>query len=234
MFKKLLHKLLFAGIVIFTPTVCFALSNDDVANYTSDTLTVLIVLASLACVFFLIRGAYLYITSSGNPAVLYEAKKTIKGAIIGFVIVLGASMLSSLLTNAMTQPNTSGIEAAINLSPIQPEQNDGSLTQVLLDAISGFLKNIIQSATKPIIDGVTWFLTTTPSLASNSVIFNFWLVIVGITDSLFALVIALLGFKVMSTSTFGFEELTLKEILPRIAIAFVIANTSIFVIDWIV
>jgi hypothetical protein len=59
-------------------------------------------------------------------------------------------------------------------------------------------------------------------------------VIVGITDSLFAVVIALLGFRVMSASTFGFEEVTLKEILPRIALAFVLANTSIFLIDWIV
>jgi hypothetical protein len=37
----------------------------------------------------------------------------------------------------------------------------------------------------------------------------------------------------MSSTTFGFEELTLKEILPKIAIAFVMANTSIFLIDWL-
>jgi hypothetical protein len=57
---------------------------------------------------------------------------------------------------------------------------------------------------------------------------------VGITDSLFALVIALLGFQVMSASTFGFEEISLKELLPRIGLAFLVANTSIFLIDWII
>ena len=105
---------------------------------------------------------------------------------------------------------------------------------MLLDAISGFLQNIVQSATKPIIDGITWFFTNTPSLATNSVVFNFWLVILGITDSLFAIVIALLGFRIMSASTFGFEEMSLKEMLPRIALAFVMANTSIFLIDWVI
>jgi len=92
----------------------------------------------------------------------------------------------------------------------------------------------VQSVTKPIVDGIIWFFTNTPPLSTNSVVFNFWLVIVGITDSLFAIVIALLGFRIMSASTFGFEELTLKEMLPRIALAFIGANASIFLIDWII
>jgi hypothetical protein len=57
---------------------------------------------------------------------------------------------------------------------------------------------------------------------------------VGITDSLFAVAIALLGFHVMSASTFGLEELTLKELLPKIGLSFLLANTSIFWIDWII
>ncbi|MDO8669672.1 MAG: hypothetical protein Q7K65_05255, partial [Candidatus Buchananbacteria bacterium] len=129
---------------------------------------------------------------------------------------------------------SSGVGTALNLAPIQPVEQSGTLTKVLLDAIAGFLQNIVQSITKPIMDGITWFLTSTPSLSTNSVVFNFWLVILGITDSLYALVIALLGFRVMSASTFGFEELTLKELLPRIGLSFLMANISIFIIDWIV
>lgn len=234
MIKKLIPKLMFAGIFSLIPAIALAASNSEVASYTSDTLTALIVLASIATVFFLIRGGYLYITSTGNPVVLDEAKRTIHQALIGLVIVIGASVFSSLLNNAMTQPSSSAIGTALNLGPIQPSAQSGSLAQIILDSISGFLQNIIQSTTKPIIDGIVWFLTSTPALSTNSVVFNFWLVMVGITDSLFAIVIALLGFRVMSTSTFGFEELTLKEILPKIALAFVAANTSIFLIDWII
>lgn len=116
--------------------------------------------------------------------------------------------------------------------PIEPVAPEGGLTQVLMDAIASLLQNVIQSATKPITDAILGFLTSTPALATNSVIFNFWLVIVGITDALFALLIAILGFQFMSASTFGFEELELKQLLPRIGLAFLGANTSIFMIDW--
>lgn len=234
MIKKLIPKLLFAAIIVFTPASAFAASNSEVTNYTNDTLSALIVLASIATVFFLVRGGYLYITSTGNPAALDEAKRTIRSALIGLVVVIGASVISSLLNNAMTQPSSNAVGTALNLAPIQPTVQNGSLAQILLDAISGFLQNIVQSVTKPIIDGITWFLTSTPPLSTNSVVFNFWLIIVGITDSLFAIVIALLGFRIMSSTTFGFEEMTLKELLPRIALAFVAANTSIFLIDWII
>lgn len=231
--KKLFIKFIAAAIV-FMPAFAFAASNDEVDRFTQDTLTSLIVLASIAVVFFLVRGGYLYITSTGNPAALEDAKKTIRNALIGLVIVIGASVFSSLLNNAMVEPSSGTTSTVIQLTPIEPAVQTGTLTQILLDSVSGFLQNIIGSVTKPIIDGITWFLTSTPSLATNSVVFNFWLVIVGITDSLFAVAIALLGFHVMSSSTFGFEELTLKELWPKIALAFLLANTSIFWIDWII
>ncbi|HOX41584.1 MAG TPA: hypothetical protein PK263_05340 [bacterium] len=232
--KTLLNLFLLAGIFLSLPSFAYAASNPEVANFTHDSIVALISLASIAVVFFLVRGAYMYITSTGDPTALEEGKKTIKQALIGLVIVIGASVFASLLDSAMTQPASTATGTAISLAPIQPVSSGGTLTQIILDAVIGFLQNIIQSATKPIFDGITWFLTSTPPLVSNSVVFNFWLVIVGITDSLFALVIALLGFHVMSSSTFGFEELTLKELLPKIALAFVGANTSIFLLDWII
>jgi hypothetical protein len=134
------------------------------------------------------------------------------------------------LTGSPSNPTTT----TLDLTPIQPTEEAGSLTKILLDAISGFLQNIVQSAAKPIMDAIMGFLTNTPFLSSNSVVFNFWLVMVGITDSLFALVIALLGLHVMSASSFGFEELSLKQLFPRIGLAFLLANTSIFLIDWLI
>ena len=232
--KKTFTKILLGVILLLFPATTFAATNAEVANFTHDALTTLISLAGVAVVFFLVRGGYLYITSTGNPANLDEAKKTIKNALIGLVIVIGAAVFASMLNSAMTEPAANATSTAINLTPIVPAASNNSLTQIILDAVSGFMQNIIQSATKPILDGITWFLTSTPMLSTNSVVFNFWLIMVGITDSLFAVVIALLGFHVMSASTFGLEELSLKELWPKIALAFVGANTSIFLIDWVI
>ncbi|MEX0616709.1 MAG: conjugal transfer protein TrbL family protein [Candidatus Woykebacteria bacterium] len=212
----------------------FAASNNEVANFTNQTLTVLIIFASLACTFFLIKGGYAYITSTGKPDSLEHAKNTIRNALLGFVLVLAAGVISSLLNNAFITPSTSTATGGLSLTPIVPSTPSNGLTQILLDAISGFLSSIVQSATKPLTDGIISFLTTTPSLVANSVIFNFWLVIVGIVDSLFALVVALLGFQIMSASTFGFDEIEFKNLLPKLGLAFLLANTSIFLADWVV
>jgi hypothetical protein len=54
----------------------------------------------------------------------------------------------------------------------------------------------------------------------------------GITDTLFVLVVALLGLQFMSASTFGFEEIEFKHLLPRIGLAFLGANVSLFLADY--
>lgn len=230
---KLLSLFSLIGIFFLSASPVFAASNNDVANFTSQTLNTLIILASLASVFFLVKGGYTYITSSGKPDALEHAKITIRNALIGLVLVLSAGIISSLLNNAFTTPTIGTATSQIQLKAIEPIEPSNGLTKVLLDAVAGFLQNIVQSATKPLIDGVIRFLTTTPSLVSNSVIFNFWLVILGITDSLFALAIALLGLHFMSASTFGFDEIEFKHLLPKIGLAFLAANTSIFLVDWI-
>lgn len=232
--KRKISTILVFCALIFLPLRAFAASNPDVDNFTRDAVGALIGLASVAVVFFLVRGGYTYITSTGNPAALDEAKKTIRNALIGLVIVIGALVFSRILGEAMTQPAANPTGTPLTLAPIEPAEPDNSLAQVILDAVFGFLQNIVQSATKPIFDGVIWFLTSTPTLSSNSVVFNFWLIMVGITDSLFAIVIALLGFRVMSGTTFGLDEINIKDVWPKVALAFVGANTSIFLIDWII
>lgn len=226
----------FGAVALFlvSTTSVYAASNDEIANFTNQTLSVLLIIASLACTFFLIKGGYAYITSTGKPDSLEHAKTTIRNALLGFVVVLGAGVISSLLNNAFITPVNNATSGSFSLTPIVPSTPSNGLTQILLDAISGFLSSIVQSATKPLTDGILSFLTTTPSLVANSVIFNFWLVIVGIVDSLFALVVALLGFQLMSASTFGFEEIEFKNLLPKLGLAFLLANTSIFLADWVV
>ncbi len=216
---------------MITTTPVFAAGNTEVTTFTHNTLTTLIALASLISVVFIIKGGYTYITSTGSPDALENAKKTIRNALIGLLFVLGAGIFSSLLSHAFSTPHASTATEQISLKPIESVAPSGGLTQVLIDAVVGFLQAIIQSATKPLTDGIISFLTTAPSVVNNSVIFNFWLTMVGITDSLFALIIALLGFHFMSASSLGFEELELKQLLPRIALSFLGINMSIFLVD---
>jgi hypothetical protein len=231
--KKLYNLVSFIGVYFLWAQPVFAASNTEVAHFTQQTLNTLIVLASLTSAVFLLKGALMYIASSGKPESLESAKNTIRNALIGLVLVISAGVLSSLLSQAFTTPTIGTTASQIQLKPIEPVKPANGVTKVLLDAIAAFLQNIIQSATKPLTDGIIGFLTTTPSLISNSVIFNFWLIILGITDSLFALVIALLGFQFMSSSSFGFEEIELKQLLPRIGLAFLLANTSLFLAEWV-
>ena len=224
----------FLVLLFAASTPVHAASNSDVASFTTQTLNVLLIFASLGTVVFLIKGGYSYITSNGRPDSLEHAKTIIRNALIGLVLVLSASVLVSVLSNAFTTPSIPSATTPLELQPIVPADPPGGLTQVILDAINGFLQNIVQSATKPLVDGIISFLTTTPSILANSVVFNFWLVILGITNALFALLIALLGFHFMSASTFGFEEIEFKHLLPRVGLAFLGANSSIFLVDWIV
>lgn len=225
------------GLIIFfffPSSVFAATTSPEITNFTNNTLQVITAIASVAAVLFLIKGGYFYITSTGKPEVLEDAKKTIRNALIGLLLVLGSGLIVSTFQNAFTAPVNNAGTSAIQLAPITTIKPSDGLAQVLIDAVTGFLQNIIESATKPLVDGILSFLTVTPSLLTNSVIFNFWLVILGITDSLFVLVVGLLGLHFMSASTLGFEEVELKQLLPRIGLAFLGANTSLFLADFVI
>jgi hypothetical protein len=184
--------------------------------------------------FFLVKGGYLYTTSTGRPDALENAKKTIRNSLIGLVLVLSANIFVSILTTSFTQPTHSFETAQIELTPLETAEPGEGLSELLTEAVAGFLKGLIQSATKPLTEGVFIFLTNTPTVAGNSTIFNFWLVILGITNSLFVLVVALVGMQFMSATTLGFGELELKQILPKLVLAFLAANVSIFMVDWLI
>ena len=222
------------SLFFFVEPTFAAINNPEVANFTNTTLNTIIAFVSLAATFFLIKGGYLYMTSSGKPDALEEAKKTIKNAILGLALVLGAVVYANLLNNAFTTPANTYTAQQISLTAIEPIKPQGGLTQVILDAVNGFFQSIIQSATKPLVDGILGFLASTPSVATNSVVFNFWLIMLGIVDSLFALAVAVFGFQLMSARSLGFEEVEFSQILPRLGLAFLGANMSIFLADWVI
>lgn len=219
---------------VFAAPVAAIGTSLEITNFTSDTLRIITTLASLAAVFFLVKGGFGYITSSGNPEGLEDAKKTIRNALIGLTVVLASGLIVSVFRNAVNSVPPTGSGSAISITQIVPEKPAEGLTQVLIDAVSSFIQNVVESATKPIVNGIIGFLTTTPSLLGNSVVSNFWLVSLGIVDSLFVIVTALLGLQLMSATTLGFEEIEFRLLLPRIGIAFLGANISLFLTDYVI
>lgn len=232
-----MQKLLLLGSFILTslflPSTVFAASViPEISSYTSDTLSIITIIASTSAVFFLLRGGYLYITSTGKPDALEEAKKTIRNALLGLVLVLAANGIVSLMQGALVGNNDAGTITNLPLTQIASVPPSEGLTQVLIDAVNGFIQNIVESSTKPVVDGIMTLLTTTPQLLTNATIVKFWLIMLGITDTLFVLVVALLGLQFMSASTFGFEEIEFKHLLPRIGLAFLATNVSLFLADY--
>lgn len=203
-------------------------------SFVAPVVIVLGGIAGLVATFFLINGGIAYMTSSGNPDKLDHAKKVIRNALIGLVLVIGAGVLTGILTHAYTSSGGSGLNQLPALQNIQPAKASGGLVSVLLDAIVGLFRSIIESAATPFISALSYFTHGTPLMAANSSVFDLWLALVGIVDSLFILVVILLGFHIMSAETLGLDELEFKHLLPQLAVVFFLMNTSIFAIDAVI
>ncbi len=202
--------------------------------YVTPVVRTMCVLASLVCVAFLVNGGFHYMTSSGNPEKLDHAKRVIRNALIGLVIVLAAATLTSILAHAYAGSRGTISQNLPGLTAIPPVPVSNGLIDIIIKAITGLLNNIIQTVASPFLKALTFFTTSTPLMSANSAVFNLWLTMVGITDALFVLVVALLGFHVMSLASFGFDELDLKQLLPKLSVVFLLVNISIFAIDGII
>ena len=74
----------------------------QIQTFIQSIIQVMITLAGLVSVGFFVWGGFGYITSSGNPESLDRSKKTIIYSAIGLTIVLGAFLLSSIVTQLAT------------------------------------------------------------------------------------------------------------------------------------
>lgn len=225
------------GIPVDVPLSLLAnasFASDAMRDYVTPVVATLCGLAGLACTFFLVNGGIQYMTSSGNPEKLEHAKKIIKNALIGLVLVLAAATLTAILSNAYSGSGATPTEKFPTLQPIEPADDGTNFWDVLIKAVVGLLRNIVQSVGEPFLNALGFFLNRTPLMGDNASVFNLWLAVVGIADVLFILIVALIGFKVMSVSTFGLDEVEIKHLLPQIALIFLLVNTSIFLIDAII
>ncbi len=99
--KKLIifESVILTSLMVVTPV--FAQTTGGVTqiqSFIQSVIQVLITLAGVVSVGFFVWGGFGYITSSGNPESLDKSKKTIQYSAIGLAIVLGAFVLSSVVT----------------------------------------------------------------------------------------------------------------------------------------
>ncbi len=226
-----MHELLAMPVTLMAATSSAA---GIMRSYVSPIINTLCIVGSAACIFFLANGGITYATSAGQPDKLDHAKRIIRNALIGLIFIFAATALTQILTHAYAGSNSAAHASIPNLTAITPAPVSNGLVGVIIKAITGVLNNIIQSLAAPFINSLAYFTKSTPLMADNSTVFDLWLAMVGICDALFVLVMALLGFHVMSASTFGLDEIDIKHLLPRFALIFLGLNTSIFAIDGVI
>lgn len=219
---------------ILTQLATTSVSGTVMQAYITPMMTWICGLASLVAVFFLVIGGIRYTTSTGHPEKLEEAKKIVKNAIIGLAIVIASASLVAILSHAYAGSGNAVADQLPDLQAIQPKEGGGGFGEAVINGVTGLLRNIVQSVAEPFLNALGYFINSTPLMGDNPNVFNLWLAVVGIADALFVLVVALLGFHIMSFSSLGFDEIDLKSLLPRLILGFILINTSIFIIDGII
>ncbi len=116
------------------PAMNLAATNTDIQNYLQPIMLSLIGLAGVVSTFFLITAGISYMGSRGNPEKLEHAKKVLKNALIGLVIVIAAGTITAILSNAYQSGGNNAIENIPSLAPVDTGSSSGgevtSRTQV--------------------------------------------------------------------------------------------------------
>ncbi len=102
--KKLLTLSLFATLALSVASPVYAASADvtKIETFIKSVIQVLVTLAGLISAGFFVWGGVGYITSSGNPETLDRSKKTILYSAIGLAVVLGAFVLTNIVSDLAT------------------------------------------------------------------------------------------------------------------------------------
>jgi TRAP-type C4-dicarboxylate transport system permease small subunit len=90
--------------LLYVASPVFAATADvtKIQTFIQSVIQVLVTLAGLISAGFFVWGGIGYITSSGNPEALDRSKKTILYSAIGLAVVLGAFVLSNVVTQLAT------------------------------------------------------------------------------------------------------------------------------------
>ena len=169
-------------------------------------------------------------TSTGNVVKLQRAKQIFKNALIGLMLILAAAALVALLKNTYQSNLSQGITLPSPNLDMQ-EVGNPSQTSPVGQAIADFLRQLIIATFQPFLDLISYLSQRTPLAGQNPVVVKLWWLVLGLANSLFILVIILLGFQLMSASALGFAELSLRQLIPRLIFFFLLMNSSLFIVD---
>ncbi|MFA5933180.1 MAG: pilin [Microgenomates group bacterium] len=102
--KKIIYtsSLLLTALIVASPVFAAGADVSKVQTFIQSIIQIFVTLAALVATAFLVWGGFRYMTSSGNPESLDVAKKTIMFSAIGLAIVLGAYVLSNIVTQVAT------------------------------------------------------------------------------------------------------------------------------------
>lgn len=104
--KKLIITSLFTLLLLVFPSITYAQtasgSVNQIVTFLKSIVGILSTLGGIVAVIFFSLGGIKYMTSSGNPQSLEQAKKTIIYSAVGLSIVLGSYLLSSIVTQLAT------------------------------------------------------------------------------------------------------------------------------------
>lgn len=102
--KKLitLSTLAIAGLVFASPAYAATGDVGNIETFIKSVILILVKIAGLVSAGFFVWGGFGYITSSGNPEMLDRSKKTILYSAIGLAVVLGAFVLTNIVSDLAT------------------------------------------------------------------------------------------------------------------------------------
>ena len=102
---KVVASFLVVGIPLLVAPPAFAVSQDavQVENFIRSVIQLIAGLAGLIATGFFVIGGFTYITSSGSPEKLDQAKRTLFYSAIGLAIVIAAFVISNIVTTLASQ-----------------------------------------------------------------------------------------------------------------------------------
>jgi hypothetical protein len=103
-FKHLIICIAFGLPVVFSQSA-FADSGSvtQVDNFIQGVIQAIAGFGGLVATLFIVVAGFTYITSTGNPERLEKAKKTLLHSGVGLAIIIGAFVISSIVTSIATK-----------------------------------------------------------------------------------------------------------------------------------
>ncbi len=102
--KKIIvvNALIITSLILAVPVYAASADVTKIETFIKSAIQVLVTLAGLISAGFFVWGGVGYMTSSGNPEMLDRSKKTILYSAIGLAVVLGAFVLTNIVSDLAT------------------------------------------------------------------------------------------------------------------------------------